>query len=422
MMARVEEQLPSEWSVDSLGSLVESVRASARILPGEIYELWSVPSFSTGMPEVVTGESIGSGKLEIRPDDVLISKINPRINRVWLVSPSEGSRPKIGSTEWLVARIRPGVELLPSYLALYMKSPTVRESIKGMTQGVTGSHTRAKANQILTIPVPLPSTREQTKIVEILEEQLSRLDAAVKSVQTIREKAAQFRRSLLHAAFTGNRAIDFELQPYETTFKDFELGELLVDIQSGFASGKHNASGIGVIHIRPMNISRRGVLDFSEKKFVENVDGHRLRRGDVLFNNTNSPALVGKTALVDVDTELAFSNHMTRLRVNESRILSTYLALRLHALWEDGYFESICSNHVNQASVSSKRLSRVTIAVPELSVQHAIVENLQVLLSNLDATLAVADEVERKTKALRRSLLHGAFTGELTRSWREAHV
>jgi len=86
----------------------------------------------------------------------------------------------------------------------------------------------------------------------------------------------------------------------------------------------------------------------------------------------------------------------------------------------NGYFESICSNHVNQASVSRKRLQAVEVVVPPLLEQERIVEILEDQLSRLDTSLAVADAVEERSAALRRSLLHSAFTGRLTEGWREA--
>ncbi|MDP6720540.1 MAG: restriction endonuclease subunit S, partial [Pirellulaceae bacterium] len=64
-------------------------------------------------------------------------------------------------------------------------------------------------------------------------------------------------------------------------------------------------------------------------------------------------------------------------------------------------------------------LERPTL-IPSLPEQERIVEILEEQLSRLDASLAVADAVEERSAALRRSLLHSAFTGRLTRGWREA--
>lgn len=155
------------------------------------------------------------------------------------------------------------------------------------------------------------------------------------------------------------------------------LGSLLTDIQPGFASGKHNLSGVGIPHFRPMNVSSEGRIDRAVLKFVDPTTGRpelRLRRGDVLFNNTNSPELVGKTALFDGDDMPAFSNHMTRLRVDPSCLDAGYLALRLHQAWREGWFAAHCNNHVSQASIGREVLRTFEIALPPLPLQRAIYE------------------------------------------------
>src|SRR4051794_32535320 len=92
------------------------------------------------------------------------------------------------------------------------------------------------------------------------------------------------------------------------------LGEgLLCDVQPGFACGEHNRGGEGVPHLRPMNISREGRIDLGELKSVPTdaaaVAARWIHAGDVLFNNTNSPELVGKTAYYNMPEPRAFSNH-----------------------------------------------------------------------------------------------------------------
>jgi len=175
--------------------------------------------------------------------------------------------------------------------------------------------------------------------------------------------------------------------------------------QTGFASGAHNRTGGGVIHLRPMNITRSGVLDLADVKYVEDDTDRRVQFGDVLFNNTNSPALVGKTALVTVTEPLAFSNHMTRLRFPANRVDPHFMAHQLQYLWAVGYFKEICSNHVNQASVATKRLGAVEVVLPPLDVQQRIVAILEDHLSRLDAGCIALSTLITRSSAWKRSLL-----------------
>ena len=172
------------------------------------------------------------------------------------------------------------------------------------------------------------------------------------------------------------------------TWQRMTLGALGAQAQTGFASGKHAGDG-EVLHLRPMNITPLGTLTLEGSKFVESQAGaQRVQRGDILFNNTNSPKWVGKTAWISAADELAFSNHMTRIRVPDDRIVSKFLASYLHFKQVTGYFEAICSNHVNQASVSRRRLLETEVPVPPADEQRRIVAILEDHLSRLDAAEA----------------------------------
>lgn len=404
----------NNWNNELLSELVDAVREQSRLEVNKTYELWSIPSFADGKPEIIKGSEIGSSKLKVSAGDVLISKINPRINRVWIVS--ESNLEQLASPEWLVARIKDNKVIDKKYLSFYLSSPEFRDWISRAASSVTGSHSRAKANEILQRDIPLPEIDEQRKIVELLEEYLSCLDAALADVKQAKAKAAQFRRSLLQAAFTGKLepgggSSKFELpRGWKTqTLKDWGM-----QAQSGFASGSHNSEGNGIIHLRPMNVSRLGKLDFDNFKSVEDSSNRRINKGDILFNNTNSAELVGKTALVDVEGDFAFSNHMTRLRFPAEKVIHEYMAILLHSFWMSGHFNEICSNHVNQASVSIKKLEQVEVSLPDIDGQNKIVEFLKDQLSRLDRSVSIADAMEERSIELRRSLLQAAFTGQLT--------
>jgi type I restriction enzyme S subunit len=183
-------------------------------------------------------------------------------------------------------------------------------------------------------------------------------------------------------------------------------------VESGFASGKHNSSGHGVAHLRPMNVDRGGHIDLSVVKSVAaDKSQKRIRRGDVLFNNTNSPVLVGKTAHVGLEGDWAFSNHMTRIEPSEV-LDAQFAAHQLHFLWSTGYFAHICTNHVNQASISSKRLaSAVPVVLPPLPEQRRIVAAIEEHFSRLDAAEADLDASVQKSRMLAQSLINSRLDG-----------
>ena len=155
--------------------------------PDQTFELYSVPSFDNQHPEIIKGSEIGSTKVAVEEGDVLICKINPRINRVWVVKHFT-EYPLLASSEWIVVRNR---EIESSYLKWYFSSPTFRNLITSQVAGIGGSLTRAQPKQVAKYLVPIPEKSEQKRIVFILDkvsnlislrkQQLTKLDELVKA-------------------------------------------------------------------------------------------------------------------------------------------------------------------------------------------------------------------------------------------------
>ena len=187
------------------------------------------------------------------------------------------------------------------------------------------------------------------------------------------------------------------------------LQDLAESIQSGFPSGKHNREQNGVPHLRPMNVSRSGVINLSDVKYVEPKAGFEVRSGDVLFNNTNSPELIGKTAACDLEIPLAYSNHMTRLRMNKASD-PKFFAYEIHWLWMAGYFRHRCVNHVNQASISAGPLSEtVPLLCPPLAEQRRIVAEIDKQFTRLEQGSQLLQRTEKELKRLLGAGIRSVF-------------
>lgn len=157
------------------------------------------------------------------------------------------------------------------------------------------------------------------------------------------------------------------------------LDSIIFDTQPGFARSP-NTDDSGVPQLRPNNVSSNGNIELSLVKYVDASPSEREKYGvgrdDVIFNNTNSPDLVGRTACFGLDKEYVISNHMTRIRVNETLIVAPFLARYLHYLWMVGYSQSRAKQWVNQAAIDQKELARFQIPLPPLSEQRRIVDIL----------------------------------------------
>jgi type I restriction enzyme M protein len=137
------------------------------------------------------------------------------------------------------------------------------------------------------------------------------------------------------------------------------VGELADEIKGGFACGQSGVDIKGIPHIRPMNITEKGqftwngVKRIAKNEFAGKKD-YVLKSGDVLFNNTNSKELVGKTCFIEQDILCGFSNHMTRIRVNPDMCVPHFLALLLHNAWQKGFFIGLAHKWIGQAGARFK--------------------------------------------------------------------
>ena len=202
----------------------------------------------------------------------------------------------------------------------------------------------------------------------------------------------------MNAAATNHRCLD-----------DFTARGAL-KIQNGFPCGNWNDKGIGVLQLRPFNVTDGGQIDLSSVKFIETdkkLESYFLRNGDVIFNNTNSEALVGKTAYWARSESAVLSNHMTILRVLDTEALSgQFLAFYLLLKWYDGHFHSICQRHVNQASVGKDRLGATVLPPIELPEQKKIAH----ILSTVQRAIEAQERIIQTTTELKKALMHKLFT------------
>lgn len=143
-----------------------------------------------------------------------------------------------------------------------------------------------------------------------------------------------------------------------------------------------------------------------------------LKPGDVLFNRTNSPELVGKTAVYSAEhpAPCSFASYLIRLRLRdyEPRLLSAYLNSGHGRAW----IRSCVSQQVGQANVSGGKLRELEVPVPPLPEQRRIVAKLEALQTRSRRAREALDAVPPLLEKLRQSILAAAFRGDLTKDWR----
>lgn len=176
------------------------------------------------------------------------------------------------------------------------------------------------------------------------------------------------------------------------------LGDYIAEASNGFASGQRDDKG--VIQLRMNNVTAKGALDLTKTIRVPaegNFQRYALKPGDILFNHTNSTELVGKTALFEgFGEDVVFSNHFTRLRVNEREAEPAYVAWFINHLWNQGYFRERCQIWVGQSAVRFEVLARAPTSFPSLIDQRRLAKRLK---SQMTAVEESRRQVEAQAKA-----------------------
>lgn len=203
------------------------------------------------------------------------------------------------------------------------------------------------------------------------------------------------------------------------------LEEILQDIQSGFAFGKKKITNGDLLHIRPFNIGIDGELNLAQKVYIPSTSIEKslaqLESGDVLFNNTNSVELVGKTALVREPLCAAWSNHVTRLRADLSQCEPGWLAFSLRVLWIQGFFARNCNKWIGQAGFNIDAIKATEIPLPPLPEQRRIVARIEELMGRIREARRLREEARRDAECLWQAVLAETFPrpgAELPESWR----
>ena len=366
-----------------------------------------------------------------------------------------------------VAAIRPrdGVDTKFIYYQLMPWVLKLRAASSGSAQGVI-----SKA-QLKEVPFKIAPLNQQKHIVAEIEKQFSRLDEAVANLKRVRANLKRYKAAVLKAAVEG-RLVETEAElarkktpsplagegggegaSYETgaqllqriletrrsrwqgkgkykepaTPDTTDLPELpegwvwsAVEQLSGLveygSSAKTSEDSTGIPVLRMGNIVE-GELVFDELKYLpakhDEFPKLLLEPGDLLFNRTNSPELVGKTAVfVGSPQKFSFASYLIRVRLVEGAA-PQFLAAYINSSHGRNWVKSVVTQQVGQANVNGTKLQALVVPLPpELEQQRIVVE--------IDHRLSLVREVETQvdvnlTRAarLRQAVLGRAFSGSL---------
>jgi len=175
------------------------------------------------------------------------------------------------------------------------------------------------------------------------------------------------------------------------------LGDVVEDTQYG-TSMKANEQGSGVPVLRMNNITYSGDIDLTDLKHVDLVEAederYFVRRGDLLFNRTNSQELVGKMGVWNRDERFAFAGYLVRLRLNCDRAEPRFVGAWFNTPEMKAMLRARAKPSINMSNINATEALKLSLVLPPLKEQRRIADVLdraEALRAKRRAALAQLD-------------------------------
>ncbi|EAK3039519.1 restriction endonuclease subunit S [Campylobacter jejuni] len=408
--------LPQGWEVKKLGEIGEIVTGSTPSKSnldfyGKDYPFFKPSDFEQGYFLENAGDNLsklGFDKARQLPPKTILVVCIGSLGKVALTR-------VIGSCNQQINAIIPHKNIIAEYIYYYCISSKFQSILFSKAPQTTLAIFNKTEFSKLEIIYP-KDIKEQERIVRILDESFAKIDESIKILEQDLLNLDELMQSALQKAFNplkDNAKENYKL-PQGWEWKS--LGEISNLIQNGFAASKNNEIPSGYVHLRTHNISTDGNLNFDtlikiKREFIKEKQSF-IEKNDILFNNTNSTELVGKTALVTQNYNYAFSNHLTKIKLKNqynSKLVVFYFVLLL----KNKYFEKICHQWIGQSGINIDKLKKIQIPLPPLKEQEQIAEHLDFVFEKAKALKELYTKELKDYEELKQSLLNKAFKGEL---------
>ncbi|WP_129801322.1 restriction endonuclease subunit S [Streptomyces sp. F001] len=410
-----ESELPAGWTWAALADLVASDGVFA---DGDWVE--SKDQDPDGDVRLIQLADVGEGSFRDRSNrfltsatadrlrctylesgDLLIARMPEPLGRACLFPGSDG--PAVTVVD--VRILRPGKSGVSNrWLMWAINSPQVRQQIREYQTGTTRK--RISGKNLAKVRVAVPPLAEQHRIVEALEEQLSRLDSGIGTLRLALKRLDGLRKRILVSSVPDELPESWQMATVEQA-GTLELG------RARHPDWHHGPEMRPYLRVANVFEDRIDTADVMEMDFSGVWDKYRLEPGDVLLNEGQSPHLVGRPALYrGFPRDVAFTNSLLRFKASQ-RVLPQWALLVFRRHLHAKRFMREVRITTNIAHLSAKRLKAVEFPIPPLDVQEKLVQRCDELLSGVAAMDQEVQNGLRRANGLRAALLERAFSGNL---------
>lgn len=311
-----------------------------------------------------------------------------------------------------------------AYLYYYLSNQDIYnyvESASDRTAGQSG----VNKEHLEKYPVPVVPLAEQQVIADKLDTLLAQVESIKARLERIPEILKQFRQSVLAAAVSGKLTEEWREEEQLANWATTTLDSLILESANGL-SKRTGVSGDEVTILRLADFKdavrvhgneRVIKLDEKEKK------KYALEKGDILIIRVNgSVDLAGRfIEYTQYDKMEGFCDHFIRIRLDTSRVNSTYLTYVANHGDGRHYLKNSLSTSAGQNTINQGSIKGLKLLLPSIQEQELVVSRVSYLFKY---TVVIEEQVQSaldRVNNLTQSILAKAFRGELTAEWREAN-
>ena len=253
------------------------------------------------------------------------------------------------------------------YIFYFLRNNYKKNKVVKYQNKTTGIINLKLQNYLNESCIFLPELKIQNKIVNILD-----------NLENIIEKNQNY---LTHLGVLTKSLFTIMFGDIKTNDKNWEIKKLGEVIQTQYGTSKKATSIVtGFPILRMNNITYSGEMDYRDLKYIELSDNEKekflLKKGELLFNRTNSKELVGKTGLFELDTPMAFAGYL--IRMNPSNLIhSKFLLFFMNSEFMKKLLYNKAKNIVGMANINAKELEDFSIILPPIELQNKFAERIE---------------------------------------------
>ena len=300
---------------------------------------------------------------------------------------------------WLVLKQDKQKYFDVEFLYYLLSSPMVFNQFNSKAAGSTVRNLNIAL--VSSVTVPIPSLPEQKRIVAILDEAFSAIAKAKANAEQNLKNAKELFESYLQSVFSDK----------SWTVKT--IGDVCERVEYGSATKSIESGKVAVLR---MGNIQNGRFVWDNLVYSDNEQDNSqylLKYNDVLFNRTNSPELVGKTAIYKNEMPAIFAGYLIRIHRKENLLDADFLNYYLNSKMAMEYGKTVVISSVHQANINGTKLKGYPIPCPTLKEQKIIVKKLNVLSTETKKLESIYQQKLKVLEELKKSILKKAFEGEL---------